>query len=467
MTRFLVSILALAVLVTAAPATAADRPNVLFIAVDDLRPELGCYGADHIKSPAIDRLAAEGIVFEKAFCMVPTCGASRAALMTSIRPARNRFVTHLAWADKEAPGRVTLNTHFQANGYHTVSLGKIFHHSTDSKAGWSEEPWKPKGPQYRLPENVRIQEANAKDRGPAYEMAEVDDTDYGDGKLAERAIADLQRLSQGDKPFFLAVGFFKPHLPFVAPKKYWDLYDRETIQLPPNFEPPVGAPAASLHNSGELRNYAGIPAQGPLPEDLARTLIHGYYACVSYTDAQIGKLLAEVDRLGLKDDTIVILWGDHGWNLGNHGLWCKHSCYESSLHAPLILRVPGKTSGQKTPRVVEFIDVYPTLCQLCDLPLPSHVQGRSLVPLIESPEAPWTDLAISRFGNGDSIRNSDLRYTEYTNAQGGSLGRMLYENPTAEGETKNVVKAPKHADAVSELKETLHERMGRDGQLPE
>jgi iduronate 2-sulfatase len=266
---------------------AAEHPNVLFISVDDLRPELACYGKQHIHSPNIDQLAKNGVLFERAYCMVPTCGASRASLMTGIRPARNRFVNYLTWAEKDAPGITTFNTQFRKSGYYTVSLGKIFHHPEDNAKGWSEPAWIPKRiPWYRQPENDELhkkrQKQGKRKRGPAWESAEVPDNAYADGVLAERAIADLRRLKTNNQPFFLAVGFFKPHLPFIAPKKYWDLYDREKIQLPDNYRVPKDAPKESIHTSGELRAYSGIPAKGPVSDETARNLIHGYYACVRY-----------------------------------------------------------------------------------------------------------------------------------------------------------------------------------------
>ena len=306
----------------------AERPNVLLIAVDDLRPELGCYGQQQFHSPHIDRLAESGVLFERAYCMVPTCGASRASMMTGVRPARHRFVSYLAWAEKDAPGITTLNTQFKQNGYYTVSLGKVFHHPEDNQQGWSEPAWRPKGvPWYRLPENQALHEQRQKQgsrkRGPAWESADVADNAYADGLLAERAITDLNRLARKDEPFFLAVGFMKPHLPFIAPRRYWDLHDHEQVHLPENYHVPKDAPSESIHSSGELRAYAGIPAKGPVSDETARNLIHGYHACVSYTDAQIGKLLDELDRLHLSDETIVVLWGDHGWNLGEHTLWVQ------------------------------------------------------------------------------------------------------------------------------------------------
>ncbi len=242
-------------------AEAAAKPNVLFIAVDDLRPQLGCYGQDQMVSPNLDRLAAQGIVFRRSYCMVPTCGASRASLMTGIRPARNRFVNYLAWAERDAPGITTLNTHFRNHGYHTISNGKVFHHTKDNVAGWSERPWRPGRAglflgHYVGPETEAQAKINPRGRGPAYESADVSDETYADGRLARKAVADLRRMKKMDRPFFLAVGFFKPHLPFVAPKKYWDLYAHEEIRLPSNYSRPTDAPHAAIHSWGELRAYA-------------------------------------------------------------------------------------------------------------------------------------------------------------------------------------------------------------------
>ena len=456
------------VLVSATTATAEpSRPNVLFIAVDDLRPELGCSGKHHIHSPNIDRLAESGIVFERAYCMVPTCGASRSSLLTGIRPSRHRFVSYSTWAQKDAPGITTLNTQFKTNGYYTVSLGKVFHHPTDNAEGWSEPAWRPTGvPWYRRPENQESHEKRQKQggrkRGPAWETADVPDDAYADGVLAQRAVEDLRRLKGQDQPFFLAVGFFKPHLPFIAPKKYWDLYDHDNIHLPDNYHVPKDAPKESIHTFGELRAYAGIPSKGPVSDETARNLIHGYYACVSYTDAQIGKLLAELDRLELTSNTIVVLWGDHGWNLGEHTLWCKHCCYETSMHAPLIVSAPGIKGGKKTAGLTEFIDIYPSLCELAGLSLPPHLQGRSFVPLMKQPNQPWKEAAIGRFQNGDTIRTDAFRFTEYTDGKGKLVSRMLYDHGNDPRENVNVAEYEGRQGAVSELTQQLHQGMGRD-----
>jgi iduronate 2-sulfatase len=458
-------LLRLTVLLLAVQSFAADRPNVLFIAIDDLRPELACYGQQHIHSPNIDALAKSGVLFERAYCMVPTCGASRASLMTGIRPSRNRFVNYLAWAQKDAPGIRTFNTQFKEHGYYTLSLGKIFHHPKDNAEGWSEPAWRPKGmPTYRRPENHELhakRQKSGRKRGPAWESADVADNAYSGGVLAERAVEELQRLKGRDEPFFLAVGFFKPHLPFVAPKKYWDLYDHEKIQPPDNYHVPKNAPKESIHSSGELRAYAGIPAKGPVSDETARNLIHGYYACVSYTDAMVGNILNQLDRLELTDNTIVVLWGDHGWNLGEHTLWCKHSCYETSMQIPLIVRAPGIDGGDRRPGLIESIDVYPSLCELAGLPLPNHLQGRSFVSLMRDANAPWKQAAVGRFQSGDTIRTDTARFTEYTSRKGKLVSRMLFDHAVDPNE--NVNTAADRPEAVSEMSRQLHQQMGRDG----
>ena len=447
---------------------AADRrPNVLFIAIDDLRPQLGCFGFESMHTPNIDRLAAQGTIFERAYCMVPTCGASRASLMTGVRPSPSRFVNYLAWAERDAPDATTLNTHFKNNGYYTLSNGKVFHHPTDSAGGWSEPASDSMiFPMYALPENLATHKERSGKvswrRGPAYEAADVPDDAYGDGKVLAKSINDLRRLAKMDQPFFLATGFFKPHLPFVAPKKYWDLYDRDAIKLPATYHKPKNAPWQAIHTWGELRAYSGIPAKGPLSDETARTLIHGYYACISYTDALVGRLLAELDRLGLAENTIVVLWGDHGWNLGEHTLWCKHSCFETSMHAPLIVKAPGFVGGKKTRGLTEFIDIYPSLCELAGLPLPEHLQGRSFTPLMKNPNLPWKKTAIGRYGPGDTIRTDRYRFTQYRNKEGQPNGRMLYDHQTDPGEDDNVAEQDDHKKTAESLARQLLEGKGKD-----
>ena len=448
-----------------------QRPNVLFLAVDDLRPELGSYGFDHMVTPNIDALAANGVRFERAYCMVPVCGASRATLMTGLRPGPG-FMDHwTSRADRDAPDAVPLHAHFTAHGYRTVSLGKVFHYMDDHAAGWSEPPWRPSHPGvsycdcYVLPESLetarRHREAaprgpRQRHRGPPYEIADVPDEAYSDGMTNERAIEDLRRLAAGGEPFFLAVGYVRPHLPFLAPQRYWELYDPEMIALPENYKPPTDCPRQALHNWSELRAYAGVPQSGPLPDDLALRLIHGYYACVSYVDALIGRLLDELDVLGLADNTVVVLWGDHGWQLGEHGLWCKHSCFETSMRAPLIVRVPGGKTGLSVEALVEFIDIYPTLCDLTAIPRPEHLEGVSFEPMLYGHGMPAAkEHALGRYGRGETIRNDRYRYTEFVNNRGEIVARMLFDHDVDPRETVNVVASAEHREAVEELSRRL------------
>ncbi len=434
-----------------------DRPNVLFIPVDDLRPQLGCYGRPETLSPNLDRLAAGGIVFERAYCQVPVCGASRASLLTGVRPARRRFVDFKTRAEDDLPGARTLPQHFREAGYAAVGLGKVFHHLNDTAdRSWSEEPWHPKGGWggrgYLLDENRALAEGNTRKRGcgPAWEAADVEDRAYADGMLADRAVEAMRRLAKGDKPWFLAAGFFKPHLPFNAPKRYWDRYEHARIELAPNPYRPKNAPDAAMHSFGELRAYTNIPRNGPIDEETARHLIHGYYACTSFHDAQVGRLLAELEELGLDDRTIVVLWGDHGWQLGEHGLWCKHANFQTSLGAPLVVRAPGVAGGKRTRRLVEFLDIYPTLCELAGLEPPGHLEGTSFAPLLQAPDRAWKEAAFSRYYNGDSVKTDRYLYTEWRKEDGGEVyARMLYDHETDPAENVNLAERPEMADVVA------------------
>ena len=434
-----------------------EIPNVLFIAVDDLRPELGCYGVDLIQSPNIDRLAAQGTRFDRSYCNIPVCGASRASLMTGLRPARNRFLTYLTRADEEAPGIITLPQHFRNHGYHTISNGKIFHHADDAAESW-DEIWHPASSSkswrdYATQENILADTSN-QSRGLPFERAEVHDTIYKDGKTAEKVISDLRKMKKMDKPFFLAAGFLKPHLPFNAPEKYWNLYDGK-VKLPRNNHPPENAPRESLHNFGELRNYADIPKEGPVSDEMALKLIQGYYACVSYTDAQVGKIVAELERLDLEKSTIVILWGDHGWNLREHGLWCKHCNYETSLHTPLILKIPGTKQVKSTHEIVEYVDIYPTLCELAGLELPEHLQGNSFMDLLYNPDATSDGVAVAQWFAGITTIKDNYFYTEWVNDNDTAYARMLYDHATDPGENINISENPDNSMVIKNLSEEM------------
>lgn len=440
-----------------------QSPNVLFIAVDDLRPELNCYGASHIKSPAIDKLASQSLIFDRAYCNIPVCGASRASLMSGIRPGKHRFIGFSTRLEEDYPGITSLPQHFQNHGYTTISNGKVYHHKDDDEAAW-DEIWRTGGRysarDYVLEKNIALDTLEGT-RGYPYEYAVVRDTAYKDGRIAEKSIRDLRKLKGQNEPFFLAVGFMKPHLPFNAPKKYWDLYDSTEISLPENYVQPESTPREAFHNFGELRHYSGVPATGPVSDELADTLIHGYYACVSYTDAQIGKILKELNTLGLAENTIVILWGDHGWNLGDHMLWCKHCNFESSLHVPLMVKVPGKTSGQRSSHITEYIDIYPSLCELAGLPLPAHLDGESFVPSLNG-DNQEKEYAISKFHSGVTIIKSNYFYTEYLGEHDGLIARMLFNHATDPLELNNLAEMESYQGTVQELHTMLRNNWGED-----
>lgn len=412
-------------------------------------------------SPKIDRLAREGLRFERAYCTVPICGASRASLFTGVRPAPHRFTSHLTRADHDAPGTWPLHAQFRKFGYHTASYGKVLHDPHDSVSGWSESVWRPAG-EFPPPEGQTAENMMKHPRGPAYEAAEGLDDAQPDGRTAQKAVAALRRFQETRQPFFLAVGFVKPHLPFVAPQKYWDLYDPDEIRLPRNYAWPKGAPAQALHEWGELRSYAGITKEGPLSDELARTLIRGYCACVSYTDAQIGGVLDELERSGLAENTIVVLWVDHGWNLGEHSLWSKHACFETCLRVPLIVKVPGGPGGASTRALTELIYVYPSLCALAGLPIPPTVEGTSFVPLLHDPGLPWKGEAIGRYHLGDTIRTDRFRLTEFTDEHGAPVSRMLYDHEVDGDETVNVAERPEFRDVVQHLSDRLRRGKGKD-----
>jgi choline-sulfatase len=437
------------------------KPNILFIAVDDLKPELNFYGATHIKSPNLDKLASQSMVFERSYCNIPVCGASRASILTGLRPTRNRFIDARTKKDDDAPNAPSLPFILKNKGYTTISNGKIYHHADDDKNAWNEI-WHPvsENNNYALKENANLR--SDEDRGPAYESAEVADSVYSDGKIANKGIHDLRKLKKAGEPFFLALGFIKPHLPFNAPAKYWDMYDEKNIKLPENYVQPKSTPSEAFHNFGELRNYYGIPkGKEPLSDELAKKLMHGYYACVSYVDAQIGRVLQELESLGLAENTIVVVWGDHGWNLGNHQLWCKHVTFESSLRTPLILKVPNVTNGEKNNNIVEYIDVYPTLCDLTGIEKPNHLEGVSLQPLLNGKSSD-KDYAVSKFKDAITLIKGNLFYTEWTKDDGVAYARMLFDHTNDPLELDNLAEKPEFQEKVNELSKDLRTKWGKD-----
>jgi iduronate 2-sulfatase len=477
------------------PAMAAQRrPNVLFIAVDDLRPEMGCYGNPVVKTPNLDRLAARGVVFNHAYCQQAVCSPSRSSLMTGRRPDATRvwdLQTHFRVA---LPDAITLPQHFKSNGYYCAALSKIYHHGFEDGRSWSEPHWYPSGqtidtdpldwtkrivkrfgPGVREYVNRPMPADNDRPnrgkpgtlpKGDAFEVSPRSDDELPDGFTAAEAVRRLQELKKGSQPFFLAVGFLKPHLPFVAPKKYWDLYDPDKIPLPLIDHLPDGAPVFAGHDNGELHSYANCPKGNPVPADFAKKLRHGYYACVSYTDAQVGRLLDALDKEGLADKTVIVLWGDHGWQLGDHGLWHKHTNFELATRAPLLVSVPGiKTAGRKCDAPVEFADVYPTLADVCGLSVPAGLDGVSLKPWLENPATPAQKVAMSQYprggaqtGNrplmGYSVRDSRWRLTVWRDRRDGSVAATeLYDEQNDPAESKNLADA--NPEVVTRLRQFL------------
>ncbi|MEM7699356.1 MAG: sulfatase [Verrucomicrobiota bacterium] len=413
----------LALLIAAIPVVADERPNILFIAIDDLRPELGCYGSEIVQSPNIDALAAEGLRFDRAYCQQAICSPSRASLMTGARPDDIGVIENTAYFRELNPDIVTLPQQFIAHGYETAFSGKIFHSHKmcDLELSWSKpiprkaasglkQPKTPGG--YATAENQALYKKNREIaiakygeensrgliHGPAFEAGPVEDEAYSDGYATTLAIDALDELVEGDKPWFLAMGYKKPHLPFVAPKRYFDLYDPAAIKLASQSEPATGAATIGLHASFELRTRANIPKYGEIDEHLSRDLLHAYYACTSYVDAQIGRLLGALEKHGVRENTLVVLWGDHGWHLGEMGIWGKATNYEIATRVPLIVSAPGmKAKGEATEALVELIDIFPTLCEYAGIPVPENAVGKSFLPLLDDPAQAWKPVAVSQF----------------------------------------------------------------------
>lgn len=442
-----------------------DKPNILFIAIDDLRPDLGCYGKDYIESPNIDKLASEGVVFTNHFVQVPTCGASRHCLLTGQLPVSTAHLGNNITAntisghpEKEAPE--TFIHHLKRNGYYTVGIGKITHHPDGYVYGYLE----PKSDQLELPHswnemllddekwgsghNAFFGYANGTNRNTLnkevkpYEMADVPDEGYIDGLTANLAIKKLGELKEKDQPFFLGVGFFKPHLPFTAPKKYWDLYNEDELPLSPTQFIPENVNAASLHGSGEFNQYKlgeeKASLNAPVSDEYARKLRHAYFACVSYIDAQVGKLIAELEKQGLAENTIVVVWGDHGWHLGDNLVWGKHTIFERSLKSAFIIKAPKTSSGGKTvEKVVSSVDLYPTLMELCGVDMPYQSDGKSLVPIMNNPLLQtWENASYGYFRKGISLRTEKYRLTKYFRDQEPVI--ELYDHENDPLETKNI-----------------------------
>lgn len=447
--------------------SAKEPLNILFIPVDDLRPDFSVYGNEMVKTPNLDRLAKNGVTFTRAYCQQAVCNPSRASLLTGLRPDSLRVWDLKTNMRTINPDLLTLPQYFKQNGYTTIGLGKAFHNIFPDSLSWTEDvyikgyPFDPDA-MYMGEKNLQIIETkkqrfiaqNDKSRIDKYglwyikanatENADVKDDAYYDAVQTTEAIQQLQKLKNTDKPFFLSVGFYKPHLPFNAPKKYWDLYDRNKIKLADNQYIPTGSPEFAVHGDQELRAYDDfrnlpLPSQSKLSEERQRELIHGYYACVSYTDAQIGRLLDELERLGLSDNTLVVLWGDHGWKLGEHNSWCKQSNYEIDTRVPLIVSGAGvKAKGKTANALIEFVDVFPTLVDMSGLAIPKHLQGKSMKPILLNSNKKTKDAAFSQFllgrfppkpnvpeRMGYAIRTDRFRYVEWYEWKNDSRGKLL------------------------------------------
>ncbi|MEN8773081.1 MAG: sulfatase [Akkermansiaceae bacterium] len=466
----------------------ASPLNVVMIAVDDMRPELGCYGAEHVKSPNIDRLAASGLLFEQAFCQQAICGPSRASLLTGLRPdAVGIHGNHAHYRDKN-PGVVTLPQFFKNAGYFTAACGKINHgvfpkgkapkwDVMGDEKSWSVPAFRP-GPRYYYTEEG-VEAAQGIFRkmfpkrpladwdqylvfGPAEEAAPVEDDVLYDGQVARRAVEYLEGFGgKQDQPFFLAVGFIKPHSPYIAPEKYFDLYDREKIQLAKTTQWPEGAPKFAGHGSGEKRRYTDQPKKGAFTDANQRETRHAYYACISYIDAQIGRVLDALDENGLADNTVVMLWSDHGYHLGEKGLWGKTTNYELDTRVAMICRKPGmKGKGMKTKALVELVDVYPSLVDLCGLKVGRQLEGKSIAALLEDPGRDWKGAAFSQFGKGKAkgfaMRTKEYRYVEWIQNDE-VIARELYDRLEDPGEELNLL----NGDERSEVAETLSLQLNR------
>jgi arylsulfatase A-like enzyme len=424
---------------------AKGQYNVLFIVVDDLRPLLGCYGHPEIHTPNIDRLAQHGTLFNRAYCQSPLCHPSRTSILTGLRPETTDVFSNTVNFRDKLPDVVTLPQHFKASGYHTQAIGKIEHNALtrDDAFSWSVRSWVPL---WISTDPLFI---------PVWQALDIADNYLPDGQTAEQAITVLRELQ--DTQFFLAVGFERPHLPLQAPKKYYELYTKQDFSLPPTSTLPTGAPTIANNKLDGLRVYKDIPDEGPLSETKILELIRAYAASTSYMDAQVGRVLQQLETLGLSENTVVVFVGDHGFHLGEHGTWRKNTLFEVALRSPMIISVPGKQPNQ-TDALVELVDLYPTLCDACQLPVPSDLEGLSLMPVIEEPTRPWktaTFSQLTRAGKkGRSMRTAQYRYTEW--GSNGRWGRELYDYDADPHETVNIVDLPENTELVAQLSEQLH-----------
>lgn len=440
--------------------------NVLFIAVDDMKVALNCYGQKHVISPSIDRLAQRGTLFERAYCQQSVCNPSRASVMTGLRPDTLRVWDLPTHFRTHHPEIVTLPQLFMKNGYFAQGIGKIFHN-------WRQDDWKGDEVSWSVPSFLhyathgadkpqiegKLPPNHASGRRNS-ECRDVPDNAYYDGRIAERAIRALRVLKRQEQPFFLAVGFWKPHLPFNAPKKYWDMYEREKVPVPAVLRPPTNVPDLALTKDR---------IDGKNDIDLLRELNHGHLAAITYLDTQIGKVLDELDSLGLRKNTIIVFWSDHGLHLGEHGLLRKTTVFDVDARVPMIITTPEHQGGQRTGSLAELLDLYPTLADLCGLEPPHSLAGKSLVPILSDPTQKVKAAALTQTPRpnyprgkmpgfmGYSIRSGSFRYTEWREfASGKVTARELYDHRVDRGENENVVEQARYSDALPRLSKLLN-----------
>lgn len=486
----------------------AQKKNVLFILVDDLKPLINSYGASKMITPNLDRFADEGVVFTNAHAQQAVCAASRVSFMTGMRPDYTQVLDLKTHMRDKVPNSLTIAEHFKNNGYTSVGLGKVLHGAkkndpqswsipfiNDSELPFAKHVPIPADLQYQNEKthkayNSLIQKNTPKGKikgllkkeglRPSIEMVDVPDDAYIDGALATKSIEILKKFKASKQSFFMTLGFKKPHLPFTPPKKYWDLYNRDEIKLAPFQEQAKDSPSYAYHSFGELKNYSDIPAnldnQGRVVPSKQKELIHGYYASVSFVDAQLGKVLDFLDTSGLRENTVVVLIGDHGWHLGDHGLWNKHSNFEQATRTPIMILTPNRTKGRTNASPVELIDAFPTICELANIEALSHLQGTSLVPILNGTKASVKEIAISQYPRhgakmGYAARSDRYRYIEWKSGnykkskdyiKGKILSRELYDYKKDPLETKNVASDPKYIEVIAHLQKELNSILDKE-----
>lgn len=500
------SIACMIVLLSLSLSVFAGQPNILFLSMDDLKPELGCYGSERVKTPNMDQLAKEGMLFTHHYVQQAVCGPSRASMFSGLRPDTTKVWDLKHTCREECPKAFTMQEYFKKAGYETAGSGKIMHgFKNEDPPSWSipyvhsehlpyaggkvpalytqyqseaihaaAEKLKQSGLKKYKEKQQFMAKLNAK---PATECLDLPDNAYSDGAMTEWGIGMLDQFAKSGQPFFLTLGYRKPHLPFVAPKKYWDLFNRDEIDLAEFREMPDGAPAYAYHPGYELGGYSDIEIKELKnnPEK-QRELIHGYYACVAYVDAQIGKVMGKLKETGLDKNTIIVLWGDHGWHLGDHGIWCKHSTYEQATHSPLIISAPKLPVDGKTDAVVESVDIFPTLCELAGLPTPGQLEGTSLVPILKDPSVKVKVFSMSQYPDhskkglmGYALRTERYRMVVWVKDEVSRTGRFdpsaidsveLYDYENDPLETVNQAGNPEYKGVLKDIEGQLHHRFG-------